>query len=195
MKKIIYTFFILCATASIAQNTENTPIVKVSDTWQKEYFEFPLSFAPEIPLKGYEEAVFMPGWSNMESDEFWTYAFSWELDQDILLTSKEIDSYLRLYFDGLMNRVNKDKTKAVNPTQVLLSPLGPHSKIKGFLGRVDIYDAFHTKEVLKLSFKITQEYCLVTNKVIALFKFSPKSRDHEVWEQLEAIALIENRCY
>ncbi|MDT0554833.1 hypothetical protein [Patiriisocius hiemis] len=195
MKKILYTFFILCFTASIGQNNEHSPIVIVKDTWQKEYFNFPLSFAPEIPLKGYEEAVFMPGWSNTESDEFWSYAFSWELNQDKLLVAKEIDTYLRLYFDGLMESVNKDKTITPPSTRVLLSPIGPHSKIKGFIGRVDIYDAFSTQRVLKLSFKVVQEYCLVKDKVIVVFKFSPKSRDHKIWERLEAISLVENRCF
>ena len=195
MKNIIYIIFILSFTTSIAQKEEHRPIVKVNETWHKEYFDFPLRFAPKITIKGYEEAVFMPGWSNEESDEFWTYAFSWELDQNIVLTTKEVDAYLKLYFDGLMESVKKDNSITLPPTQVLLSPIGPHAKIKGYIGRVDLYDAFHTMKILKLDFKMVQEYCLIKDKVIAVFKFSPKKRNHKIWERLEAISLIENRCY
>ena len=74
MRVLLSTSIMICCSFTLlAQEFE----IKQSapDNWRKEIIEFPLDFAPEINLSGYEEILFAPGWSDSDAEDFWTYYF------------------------------------------------------------------------------------------------------------------------
>jgi len=165
-------------------------LIEIDSTWGKEVFQFPLKFAKDINFEGFEEAVFPKGWINKESPNFWSYAFAWNINLTTELTEDQLENYLKKYYDGLITDVNKDKGLVLPKTIAEIHK----SNDSTFTGEVTIYDAFATKEPLKLNIRVSQKYCKQKNKSILLFKVSPKVFDTEMWQTLEEISLFNNIC-
>ena len=49
--------------------------------WNVERIPFPIDFAPGINYTGVEDLRFTPGWEDLTSEEHWSYAFLWWLDE------------------------------------------------------------------------------------------------------------------
>lgn len=164
--------------------------ILMSDTsWGKELFVFPLRFAKDIDLKGFEDARFPKGWSNEDSPEFWSYAFGWCVNSIPPLSKKQIEDYVRDYYDGLIASVNKDKDFKIPKTKASL-----HKNGDGFIGKVNIYDAFVSKKLLSLNLKINQFHCQNGNKSIIVFKVSPSDYKNSIWRVLDKIEPNLNIC-
>jgi len=164
------------------------------DTWGKEVFTFPLRFAKELPYKGFEEAHFPKGWIKEESPEFWSYAFVWNIEYSEAITSKQLESNLQIYFNGLMISVNKEKGKTLPNSIANISKTEDSNGVSKFSGTVQIYDSFVTKKPLLLNVRIEKQDCKQTNKSQLIFKFSPKDFNHTIWKTLETIALRDDAC-
>ncbi|PIQ50094.1 MAG: hypothetical protein COW03_01145 [Cytophagales bacterium CG12_big_fil_rev_8_21_14_0_65_40_12] len=170
-------------------------LLKADNTWGKELFMFPISFAQEINFKGVEVALFPKGWSNQESPEFWSYAFAWEVDADHPLTKTALESSLQLYFDGLLSIDNWKKSDAsIQNTKVLLMEKEDHKSTSRFTGYLDIFESRYTKKRMTLNVTIEQHYCETNQKAIILFKFSPKDFDHTTWKKLAEVTLRKDLC-
>ncbi len=192
MKIPMITFlYIACFSISlIAQNELKPEQVKldllVTDSiWSKELFTFPISFAPDIPYIGIEEAQFPKGWSQKESPNFWSYVFVWDIEGNQVNSEKELEADLKIYFDGLMNSQNtmtqiSRKESAINKSY--------------YEGKVSFFDNLRTKENLSLNLRVEKQYCKKTNKSIIVFRFSPKEFNHKVWNTLEEVILRANAC-
>lgn len=178
------------AKANIKKANEIWSILDMNDDWGTEIFHFPIRFAKEIPYKGIEDARFPKGWSDVESDYFWTYLFGWNIESKEKLTTTTLEDNLKLYFDGLMESVNREKS--VNPkiTTVKLEK----SNDKSFKGTVHVFDAFKTKKPLTLNVLIDFEYCESNNTTQILFRFSPKGFDHDVWKVLKIATFQDDLC-
>ena len=98
-------FFILSNFCITAQNHQDSLVLTTNDQWRNEMINFPLSFAPEIDLKGYEDIRFLKGWHEAKSEEFWSYGFVWVLKEKPLLSEKSLNIMINQYFDGLMDFV------------------------------------------------------------------------------------------
>src|SRR5689334_3811165 len=85
----------------------------VPQGWTIERFLIPISFAPQISYKGVEDIRFAPGWANAKSDEYWTYAFLWYLEDAVKITAPIIEENLKAYYTGLF-KVNTDSSKPAN---------------------------------------------------------------------------------
>ena len=59
--------------------------------WDVERFLIPIGFAPTISYKGVEDIRFTPGWAKKETDEYWSYAFLWYLDDTPKFDSKILE--------------------------------------------------------------------------------------------------------
>lgn len=164
-------------------------LLKTDKTWTKEVFTFPLNFARDIPYKGTEEAHFPRGWRDVDSPEFWSYAFAWNVDLTTDLTKEKLENNLAQYFDGLMRVVNKNKD---------LVPPKSIAKVKQdgaqFRGTIEIFDAFVTNEAMTLQVVVEKQYCAEKQQSILVFKFSPKAFQHEIWDTLEKIKLRDDFC-
>lgn len=187
MRKIIFIGFLSFVTAFLAQENK-AALIALDSTWKKEIFPFPISFAPQLPYVGFEEARFPPkGWLDENHPNFWSYTFAWKIDAVDNLNAKKLSENLKVYFDGLSN--NKDfKTSAS------IKKIKSANNIIDFKGSVTIYDRFTTNKSLTLNILIEKSFCKETEKSILLFKFSPKDFDHKTWQLLQKIELSSNVC-
>jgi hypothetical protein len=170
-------------------------LLETDSTWGKELFQFPISFAQEINFKGMEDARFPKGWAKIESPEFWSYAFAWEVDADQPITKTALASSLQLYFDGLLgidilrkNDANIQKTKA------LFIEKEAKAADSRYVGKLEIFESRITKKPMTLNVTIEQHYCKSSQKAVILFKFSPKDFDHNTWEKLSQVSLRKDLC-
>ncbi len=174
----------------ITVDREKLYLLKPESTWTTEIFSFPLRFAPGIQHFGTEEAHFPPGWRDVNSNEHWSYTFAWDIDLDQEISIAELENYLQIYFDGLMDAVNRDKSKTL-PKSVAKFKEDGNSK---FSGTLKAYDSFVSNEVMTLNTTVESHYCPAKQKSILLFKFSPSDFDSEIWETLNKIKLRDGVC-
>src|SRR5665213_62704 len=113
MKNLIIALLCLTSLASFGQTSKvefdgnkwNAPYnLNFPKGWDVERFLIPIEFAPEIPYKGVEDIRFTPGWGNVKSDEYWTYAFLWYLDDTQKINAKIVENNLKAYYTGLVRR-------------------------------------------------------------------------------------------
>jgi CubicO group peptidase (beta-lactamase class C family) len=175
-------------------NRDNLYFIRTEDTWGKEIFTFPLRFAKDIKYQGVEEAHFPKGWRDQESSEFWSYVFAWNVDLTNELKVSNLESDLQLYFDGLAEAVNKDKTVVPPNSIAKLDKIQSGSDIAKYRGTIKIYDSFVTNKPMTLKVQVESHYCPQKQESIILFRFSPKAFGHEIWSVLEMINLRENMC-
>ncbi|MFD2562161.1 hypothetical protein [Aquimarina rubra] len=181
-------FFIVLSLILIQCKKEHNVINLLSapDNWRKETITFPLSFAKSLEHKGTEYVRFAPGWGKQGSEEFFSYAFLWYLDNDPQLSSNRLESELEMYFDGLMQVVSnsdEDSAEAIPKAKAFFEKVDDHS----YAGKVITYDAFTTKKEVHLNIVATYNYCENTNKHLVLFKISPQPIDHIIWDKLNKV--------
>jgi len=173
-------FLLFCFSAlhfSYAQDEET--FLKAPEGWRYEKLDFPLSFAPELELIGFEEVYFAPGWNKTDADDFWTYAFGWILEEPITFDKNTMENYLIAYYNGLMKVVGIQDAVA---TKVVLTPSND-----GFEGTVDTVDGFFTKERLQLYLTITKS----SDTDIWVFRLSPKVKGHPNRSLLDQVQILK----
>ncbi len=143
--------------------------------WRFEKLEFPLSFAPNLPLTGHEEVYFSPGWNRPESQEFWTYSFAWVLEEPFAIGKENMEQYLKEYYDGLM--------KAVGDFDTVKTTISLKNTSNGYTGKVETLDGFFTKETINLNIAIEKQF----EGEFWLFRLSPKEMEHPVWKVLKTV--------
>ncbi len=166
------------------------PIIKAPETWNSELISFPLGFAPEIQLEGFEDIRFAPGWADKNSEQFWTYHFTWVLEKPVELYEAYLESTLTLYFDSLAKTV----AAKMSDTSVAEKPAKPICQFQettiGFTGAAKIFDAFHTMNMVTLNIKVRERNCTASGKQLISFELSPKPFDHQVWNIFKNVQLI-----
>lgn len=178
----------------IEMTKEDLYLLKTEETWGTEMFTFPLNFAGDLEYEGIEEAHFPRGWRKLDSPEFWSYAFAWDINLDTELTAKQVETDLQKYFDGLTNVVNKNKDFTLPKTIAKFQGVKNSNSNLKFEGTIEIFDTFVTNEKMILNVQVEQQYCKQQQKSVILFRFSPKGFDHKIWEDLEKIVLWGNVC-
>lgn len=153
-----------------------------------------MNFAPEINFQGWEEAVFPPNWAKKDSNEFWSYAFAWNINSDIKLTKKELEKHLKHYFNGLMQSVNRDKEVKIPHTIARFFEKEQAGEGSFYIGKIVVYDAFFTKRPLTLNVSVEQHRCKEQQKSAVFFRFSPQEFGNEAWQVLEKVKLRKNVC-
>ena len=196
MKQLITTLVLLATTVTFSQ--EATPYPKLLNTpadWKNEFFTIPLSFAQELPLQGFEEAVFPPGWSDVESEALWSYAFAWHVSAQQPLSTLDLEAYLQQYFDGLMQvELVQKEDPNVSPTNVLLLKQATQNNSTHYIGKVKTYDRFRSQKMVTLHLELEQYYCPKEKKSVTVFRFSPKERHETVWDMLRSVILLDGYC-
>ena len=157
-------------------------------------FHFPLGFAPDIAYQGIEDARFPVGWSKKDSSTFWSYVFAWHIEGTTLITEKDLESNLQIYFDGLMNAVNRDTSIEVPGTTALFLPKENTGKTRQFVGKVRVFNAFHTKKMMTLNVQTEVFYCADKKTSVILYRFSPKEFGSAVWEKISAVKFRAGVC-
>ncbi|RSK38672.1 hypothetical protein [Mangrovimonas spongiae] len=192
MKKLItitISFILMCSWC-FSQDQSTTNLLTVDSLWTKEWFEFPIHFAPNMNYKGYEEAYFPEHWSNQDSPDYWSYVFVWNIDGQLPLGEQQLEHDLQLYFDGLMTVVNKNKDFKVPQSTIVIIQQNKNA----FKGKMRLYNAFHTKRMMLLNVMVSSHYCKTQNRTLVLFRFSPSDFNTEIWNKLNRITLQSNSC-
>ena len=156
-------------------------ILDAPEGWIKERIPFPLSFARALPYQtGFEDLRFAPTWSDSTSDEFWTYAFVWQLEDNPKLRRKKLEKQIKAYYDGLMG---------VSNSLVLLSKKPKSNSGSSFMGKMRTKDAFFSQKALTLNLNVQVRYCKKTDRYFVLAHISPKGFGHEIWEKLVRVSV------
>ncbi|MEP0263045.1 hypothetical protein [Dokdonia sp.] len=193
-KITLFLILIMCSIFAFGQDSEQVHLIDLDSTWGKEIFPFPIRFAQDINYQGVEEARFPPeGWSDENHQNFWSYAFAWDIHLNKKITENELASDLEKYFDGL---VGTDVIKELGTYKAiaLFTEIESDETTSFFKGKVKTYDRFTTKKPITLYVLVESHYCKKEEKSIILFRFSPKDFTHDVWKTLETVKLKEPIC-
>ncbi|WGH77041.1 hypothetical protein P8625_07870 [Tenacibaculum tangerinum] len=182
--------FFLCSINLYTQKNEEVSLIDLDNSWGKEIFKFPISFAPSINYQGIEEARFPPtGWSDVQHPNFWSYTFAWNINKKSEITTNDLETDLQKYFDGLMRIDTTEELKAYK-TVALFIKKEKHL----FVGKIKTYDRFTTKKPIVLNVLVKSHFCKKQEKLILLFTFSPKNFTHQTWKMLNKIKLVNDYC-
>lgn len=151
--------------------------------WQGERLEFPLGFAPEIELRGFEELAFAPGMFVPDSDSYFSYALALRLEGDIRVDEAFLDSFLERYYRGLCGAVGQERglTLDLDSIRATVRPAGTR-----FTAEVEMFDAFVTGQPLTLALEFESRPVPRATEVLGLA--SPLDREAPVWQELAALA-------
>ncbi|MEX0272802.1 MAG: hypothetical protein AB3N16_00315 [Flavobacteriaceae bacterium] len=192
MKRSVSIFFILYSSIVTCQDLTEPSILSASDDWGKEIIKFPIEWAPKLTLKGFEELRFAPFWSDPKSDQFWSLVMAWKVKASGKLTTKAIEDNFEAYFDGLMIP-NHWATTFPKPSVVLVQNPErnvPHSLI----GKLKLFDGFHTGQRITLNVQVEQHFCDTTHTSNIIFRLSPKYFEHAIWDELNNIVRKPTSC-
>jgi hypothetical protein len=187
-KSVLALIFIIVSTF-ISFGQEHETVLNAPDDWLTEIIPFPLGFAREINLVGFEDLRFAPSWSDAASENYWTYMFVWYVEKGDAMTESKITNYFERYYDGLMGVSMKNNEGEVNPNE-LDETICLFVKTKeGFSGKMRVYDRFFSKDYMTLNIKVRESFCPKTNKQIIWCEISQKAFDHKVWESFKDVTL------
>ena len=194
MKQLITVIALLHSVVLFSQEHEDLYILEADSTWLKEVIKFPLGFAQEINYEGYEDLRFAKYWSKPEGSEFFTYVFVWNINLVEAPSVEMIETNMKLYYDGLMKAVNKDKDFDVPKTVVAFDQLENDSKLPKFRGIMKVYDSFFTKKIINLNVTVETIYCKEQKKYVLLFRVSTLDFKDAVWNKLNTVKLVDSHC-
>ena len=165
--------------------------------WRFERIDFPLSFAPELKYKGFEELRFAPGMFKPESDTYFTYIFAMKITDDVTLDAPALQSLLETYFRGLCGTVAKEKKFDIDTSKITAQvradqPDAPPTR--NFRATVASFDAFVTGKPLTLNLEmIVIDASRTDHRIFAAI--SPKPVDSPIWKLLRTLKdQFQERC-
>ena len=200
MKKvfIVLTFFVSFDT--LAQTSYTTKFDGVNwvapytltfpKGWDYERFLIPIEFATQIHYKGIEDIRFAPGWSNVKTDEYWTYAFLWYLDDIQKINARTVENNLKAYYTGLVGRniekrkISADKLVTVKTT--IKKVKADKGDLKTFRGTIYMLDYMEQKPIT-LNCIIHLTNCNNNKKTFIFYEISPKPLIDDVWQKLHQL--------
>ena len=195
MKVLLHLSALLFCLQAVGQRDDpSIDLMVTEDGWRKEAFHFPKPFAPEVDFDGVADVRFTEGWGDIESPHFWSYAFAWKIDLDQRLSDSELEHYLELYFDGLMQVVNRDETLEIPSTNALFISAPLSEGGLGYEGKIKLYDAFFSYEMVTLLVNGEYRYCSDLGVHLYLFRLSPQPEEHPTWDHLSKTVLREELC-
>lgn len=193
MKYIILLSIILGSSFfAFTQNKQQLKIVRADSTWSKEIISFPIDWAPDLTLEGFEELRFSPKWDEPDSPQFWTLALSWKVNTQNALSPGEIQFNLAHYFDGLM-KPNHWATEFAEP-KVTVQLAETKSEITHYVGQMNFFDGFHTGKPITTYLNATQWFCKTSQSSTIVFQISAQAKNHAIWEQLHTIVPLTTAC-
>jgi len=166
---------------------------KTPEGWKYERLAFPLSFAPDIAYKGYEELRFAPGMFNAKSDTYFTYIFAMNLADLHQIDATFLKNLLTKYYRGLCQTVwGEDKPKPdFSSITVDIKASGSQDKMNHFEATIHMIDAFVTRKPLRLKLDIQTLVDAANSRTLIFAKASPKPKDHNVWKLLRSFVFAK----
>ncbi|WP_299336712.1 hypothetical protein [uncultured Psychroserpens sp.] len=193
MKKVIIVIAVLfCCSGAYTQEKHDYEAFQADEIWLKEIIKFPISFAPEIKYEGYEDLRFAKDWRKTEHEDFWCYTFAWHVKTIETQTAEGLETNIKLYYDGLMGAVNKKKNFQVPETTALF--IKTEGEDTDFKGKIRVYDSFNSEDMMTLNVLVNVNYCKDSDSSVIIFRLSPQSFDHDIWERFKTVKLKTDIC-
>jgi hypothetical protein len=195
MKK--YTFILFCFIAFDVSaqdfdghNWKAPYTLSFPEGWGVERFLIPIEFAPSIPYKGVEDVRFAPGWGDPKTEDYWSYAFLWYLDEMPITNEITIQTNLSAYYTGLIGR-NIEKRKIPSeklfPVKTLVKEVKTEvGDFKTYQGTVNMLDYMEQKPMI-LNCVIHVKTCADQTKGFIFYEISPKPLSDKIWTSLELL--------
>jgi hypothetical protein len=155
--------------------------------WTVERFQVPPAFAPAVAYKGVEDIRFTPGWSDAKSNDYWSYAFLWWLDELPVISAGIVETKLTAYYTGLITVANQVPVKEAIPVVCKFKEVATKEGDKTtYTGTVEMLD-YMTKKPITLQCMLHVKFCNVANKAALFFELSPKPVGDKVWQSLDEL--------
>ena len=169
-------------TLTTLQGQDPTLLGEAPEGWRFERIEFPLDFAPDLELEGYEELWFSPGMFDANADSYFSYAIAMEFEHGKELEAEFVRNLFQTYFVGLCKSVGGARNLDLD-----LDEISTKAKVtdQGIQVTVNMYDPFVTGKKMKLNIRVTSHPAKDDSKIILLGTASPADADAEIWETLE----------
>ncbi len=161
------------------------------EKWTFERFLIPIGFASSIPYKGVEDIRFAPGWGKKDSEQYWSYAFLWWLENGPRLNAEILSSRLKAYYTGLM-RVNIDTAKHLLSAKDLIATTSfqklPTAKgdRETYSGTIQMLDYMQLKTI-KLNCMVHVRPCASEKRYTVFFELSPQPFTHAIWNDFKTL--------
>ncbi len=199
MKKISIAILCLTSLYCLAQDTKTefdgkkwkAPYqLSIPTGWDVERFLIPIEFAPQIQYKGVEDIRFTPGWGNVKSNEYWTYAFLWYLDGYYKINKNILENNLRAYYTGLVGRniePRKIPASKVIPVKTFVKQVTTsESDLKTFNGTIELLDYMEQRPITLNCIIHVRPY-KEKGKTFIFYELSPKPFSESIWLKLNEL--------
>jgi len=196
MKKITIVLFCFIAYSVSAQEFDGAKwkapyTLSFPEGWGVERFLIPIEFASSIPYKGIEDIRFTPGWGDPKTEEYWTYAFLWYLDEMPATSETVIQTNLNAYYTGLIGR-NIEKRKIPKeklfPVKTSVKEVkAEQGDLKTFKGTINMLDYMEQKP-MTLNCVVHVKSCPGQTKGFIFYEISPKISTDKIWTSLESLS-------
>ncbi len=170
--------------------------LSITNGWGVERFPLPPEFARQIPYAGIEDVRFAPGWGDVKTEDYWSYAFLWWMEANPSINASALQENLKAYYSGLVGRnipIRKIPTDKLIPTVVTIkktkSEPGDEETYTGSISMLD----YMTQTPMVLNAVVHLKKCPAQNHTALFFEISPKPSGHVIWKQLDQI-WAEFRC-
>ncbi|MEM7658098.1 MAG: S41 family peptidase [Bacteroidota bacterium] len=164
------------------------------DSIRKELLQIPLSFAPDLKLRGLEDLRFLAGWNDVNRPDFWSYAFAWNLVQEEAMPTSQIKESLETYFDGLMGMERISREKGLPMTKAELHEVERQTGTTSYQGSITTFDGFFQQQIFTLNVQAERVRCKEFGRSVILFRCSPQGFNSPVWQELNQIRIPQDIC-
>jgi len=183
---LLLPLLLLSLNLAYSQESEHKTVLTAPEGWRPEIINLPLGFAPSIDYTGFEDIRFAPGWSDTTAHDYFTYTFTWVLDQNPKLDQEKLESQMKDYFDGLMAAVSERDDLPKTEANFNFSKA---KRDFGATGEITFYEAFFKKKVITLNVNVAGKNCPKTKKYMVRFELSPTSKNDPLWKKFSEVKL------
>jgi hypothetical protein len=194
-QRLLFSLLVLSLSAGLAGAQPGGPggppaILKEPADWRFEKMPTPPGFAPDIKLRGFEEARFSPGMFDTSSPDYFTYVLVIAADGAPQLDKAGLKDFLEKYYRGLCGGLGERKGIAVDSARMVaeVTPAGsgPDAAHR-YTGKVTIFDTFNDGRKVMLNVEAHVIPRPGAKKTYLSLLISPQGREAAVWKKLHEI--------
>lgn len=164
--------------------------LQVPAGWSTELFALPAGFASEMTYKGIEDIRFAPGWADSTAADYWSYAYLWWLDENLMIDAESLQQNLQAYYSGLVNQNiigRKIPANKTVPTAVSVKKIKTAAgDVQTFSGTIRMLD-YMTQKPIILHTMIHLKDCTKNSRKAAFIEISPTRFGSGIWKQMEKL--------
>lgn len=162
-------------------------ILKGPTDWRFEKMPTPPMFAPDIKLKGFEEARFSPGMFDTSSPNYFTYILVISADGTPQLDSAALEDFLQKYYRGLSVGLGQQKGLSPDPAQMNAEVAPAPGEKNRYTAKVTFIDTFTDGRKTTLNIEARAVPKPAAKKTGLILLISPQPKSHAVWQKLREI--------